>query len=102
MQYEWDTSINLAELLRYTPDNVAVLYNASKWTGEPTDADMTDEWANNGGPDGYGAGGLCYSCTGGPDFSGPHAGGHDILFADWHVKVFAKWGKGEMTRHAQE
>jgi prepilin-type N-terminal cleavage/methylation domain-containing protein/prepilin-type processing-associated H-X9-DG protein len=84
------------------PATVAVLYDRNKWTGEPTDADMTDEWGNSGGPDGYGPGGLWYYHSGGPDFPGPHAGGYNILFADWHVKWFGRWVRGEITRHAEQ
>jgi prepilin-type processing-associated H-X9-DG protein len=80
---------------------LVVLYDRNKWTGVPTDADMTDEWGNAGGPDGYGAGGLWDCYTGGPDFSGPHEGGYNILFADWHVKWFGKWESKSMTRHPE-
>lgn len=68
------------------PGKVIVLYDRNKWTGEPADADMTDEWGNSGGP----------------DYSGPHSGGYNILFADWHVKWYGKWSKGEMTRLAEQ
>ncbi len=84
------------------PQTVVVLYDRNKWTGEPTDADMTDEWGNSGGPDGYGPGGLWNYHSGGPDFSGPHSGGYDILFADWHVKWFGTWDKDKITRHAEQ
>ncbi len=84
------------------PGTLVVLYDRNKWTGDPTDADPTDEWANNGGPDGYGPGGLWNSNAGGPDFSGPHSGGYNILFADYHVRWFGRWVKGMMTRHADQ
>jgi prepilin-type N-terminal cleavage/methylation domain-containing protein/prepilin-type processing-associated H-X9-DG protein len=84
------------------PGTVLVLYDRNKWTGEPADADMTDEWGNSGGPDGHGPGGLWNYHSGGPDYSGTHSGGYDILFADWHVKWYGKWAKGEMTRYAEQ
>lgn len=84
------------------PSAVVVLYDRNRWTGEPTDADMTDEWGNSGGPDGYGPGGLWNSYTGGPNFSGPHGRGYNILFADWHVKWFGSWVKAKMTRYAEQ
>ena len=84
------------------PSQVIVLYDRNKWTGEPTDADMTDEWGNSGGPDSYGPGGLWNYHSGGPDFAGPHSGGYNVLFADWHVKWFGTWAKGQMTRRAEQ
>jgi len=84
------------------PGRVVVLYDRNKWTGEPTDADMTDEWGDGGGPDGFGPGGLWYYHSGGPEFPGPHAGGYNILFADWHVRFFGRWVKGDITRHAEQ
>jgi len=89
------------ERLKYPP-KVVVLYDRNKWTGSSDDADMTDEWANSGGPDGYGTGGLWYYHSGGPDFSGPHSGGYNILFADWHVKLMQHWDEARMTRHAEQ
>ncbi len=82
---------------------LVVLYDRNKWTGEPTDADMTDEWGNarTAFSDSWGPGGLWHYYTGGPDFSGPHEGGYNILFADWHVKWFGKWESKSMTRHPE-
>ena len=87
--------------LKY-PQKVVVLYDRNKWTGEPTDADMTDEWGNSGGPDGYGSGGLWNYHSGGPTFPGPHNGGYNILFADWHVKWFGTWDTDKITRYAEQ
>ncbi|NQT83853.1 type II secretion system protein [bacterium] len=84
------------------PPKVVVLYDRNKWTGAEDDADMTDEWGNSGGPDGYGPGGLWYYHSGGPDFSGPHSSGYNIVFADWHVSFFARWDEGRMTRRAEQ
>jgi len=89
---------NMSEVVNR--DKLIVLYDRNKWTGAEDDADMTDEWGNSGA-DGYGPGGLWYYYSGGPDFSGPHAGGYNILFADWHVKWFGKWASKYMTRHAE-
>ena len=85
------------------PEKVVVLYDRNKWTGTPSDADMTDEWGNWGTDfsDVWGPGGLWYYHSGGPDFSGPHEAGYNILFADWHVKWFGEWDKESMTRHAE-
>jgi len=82
------------------PGKVVVLYDRNKWTGAEDDADMTDEWGNSGGPDGYGPGGLWYYHSGGPDFSGPHHGGYNILFGDMHVAWFGRWDEARMTRRA--
>ena len=89
------------ERLKYPPITV-VLYDRNKWTGAADDADMTDEWGNSGQPDGYGPGGLWYYHSGGPDFSGPHSGGYNVLFADWHVKLITRLIQGKITRHAQQ
>ena len=98
-----DTAAEMFDMGRLKhPGKVIVLYDRNKWTGSPSDADMTDEWANTGGPDGYGPGGLWHYHSGGPDFSGPHSGGYNMLFADWHVKWFGNWVKGKMTRHAEQ
>jgi len=87
--------------LKY-PSKVIVLYDRNKWTTAAEDADMTDEWGNSGGADGYGQGGLWYYHSGGPDFSGPHSGGYNIVFADWHVGFAPRWDKTRMTRHAEQ
>jgi len=84
------------------PGKVIMLYDKHKWVAAPTKADGSDEWGNNSGFDGYGPGGLWYYFTGGPDFSGPHSGGFNILFADYHVKWFGKRVKGKITRHAEQ
>jgi prepilin-type N-terminal cleavage/methylation domain-containing protein/prepilin-type processing-associated H-X9-DG protein len=87
--------------LKY-PSKVVLLYDRNKWTGAEDDADMTDEWGNSGGPDGYGTGGLWYYHSGGPDFSGPHEGGYNVVFCDGHVRWFGKWDRARMTRHAEQ
>ncbi len=90
--------------LKYPP-KVVVLYDRNKWTTAADDADMTDEWGNfsdSSNSDEWGPGGLWYYHSGGPDFSGPHSGGYNIVFADWHVGFFQKWDKGKMTRHAEQ
>lgn len=86
--------------LKY-PQKVVVLYDINKWYDRAHNADPSDEYGNSGF-DGYGPGGLWNCYTGGPDFPGPHAGGYNILFADWHVKWFGKLAKGEITRHAEQ
>lgn len=86
--------------LKY-PQKVVVLYDINKWYDRTHNADPTDGFGNSGF-DGYGQGALWYSYTGGPDFSGPHGGGYDILFADGHVKWFGKLVKGKITRHAEQ
>lgn len=88
--------IRLSELSN--APKLVVLYDRNASTGSPDDADTTDEWGNDGA-DGYGPGGLWYYPSGGPDFFGPHDGGHNILFADWHVKWFGEWNSDCMTRH---
>jgi len=80
------------------PQKVIVLYDVNRWYDRAHNADPSDEYGNSGF-DGYGPGGLFYCFTGGPDFSGPHAAGYNILFADWHVTWFGKLVKGEITRH---
>ncbi len=82
---------------------LAILYDRNRWTRDPSDADMTDEWGNTKREfsDAYGPGGLWHYPYGGPDFSGPHDGGYDILFADWHVKWFEAWDSEKMTRHPE-
>lgn len=86
--------------LKY-PQKVVVLYDINRWYDRTHNADPSDEYGNSGF-DGYGPGGLWYCFTGGPDFSGPHSGGYNILFADWHVNWFGKLVKGEITRHAEQ
>jgi prepilin-type N-terminal cleavage/methylation domain-containing protein/prepilin-type processing-associated H-X9-DG protein len=83
------------------PGMVVMLYDINKWYDRAHNADPSDEYGNTGF-DGYGSGGLWYCFTGGPDFSGPHGGGYDILFADWHVKWFGKLIEGKFTRHAEQ
>ncbi len=86
------------------PPKVVLLYDRNKWTGAEDDADMTDEWGNSqsGSSDQWGPGGLWYYHSGGPDFSGPHSGGYNILFCDGHVGFFSRWSEGRMTRHAEQ
>lgn len=86
------------------PPKVVVLYDRNRWTGSPDDADMTDEWGNEATEfsDEWGPGGLWYYPSGGPDFSGPHDGGYNILFADYHVAWLRHWIREKMTRHAQQ
>jgi len=84
------------------PGIVVILYDRNVKTCEPTDADMTDEWHNDGTGDGFGAGGLWESCCNSPPFPGPHAGGYNILFADYHVRWFGVWITGKMTRRAEQ
>ena len=79
---------------------LVVLYDRNASRGYPDDADMTDEWGNSGG-DGYGQGGLWYSPETGFGYPGPHDGGHNMLFADWHVKWFGEWNSDYMTRHPE-
>jgi len=83
------------------PQKVVVLYDVNKWYDRTHNADPSDEYGNSGF-DGYGPGGLWHCFTGGPDFSGPHGGGYNILFADWHVKWIGKLVKGKVTRHAEQ
>jgi prepilin-type processing-associated H-X9-DG protein/prepilin-type N-terminal cleavage/methylation domain-containing protein len=83
------------------PQKVVVFYDINRWYDRTHNADPSDEYGNSGF-DGYGPGGLWYCFTGGPDFSGPHSGGYNILFADWHVKWFGKLVKGKLTRHAEQ
>jgi len=40
--------------------------------------------------------------TGGPDFSGPHGGGFNVLFGDYHVEWVGRLVKGKITRHAAQ
>ena len=89
--------------LKYSA-KVVLIYDRNKWTTAEDDADMTDEWGNSGTgfSDEWGPGGLWYYHSGGPDFSGPHAGGYNILFADYHVGFAARWDEGRMTRHAEQ
>jgi len=87
--------------LKY-PQKVIVLYDRNSKTGFPENADMTDQWGNNSGGDEWGRGALWNSFTGSPPFSGPHEGGYNILFADWHVRWHDKWDTGKMTRHAEQ
>jgi len=87
--------------LKY-PSKVIALYDRNKWTMNPHAADPDDICGNSRGPDGYGPGALWRALSGGPDFSGPHARGYNILFADWHVSWFNHWDKGKMTRHAEQ
>ncbi len=84
------------------PTRVVALYDRNKWTTASDDADMTDEWGNSGGADGYGQGGLWYYHSGGPDFSGPHAGSYNVLFCDWHVTLMKHWTREKITRHAEQ
>lgn len=88
--------------MAYVTNNhkLVVLYDRNPSMGHPDDADMTDEWENTGG-DGYGQGGLWYSRETGFGYPGPHDGGHNILFADWHVKWFSEWDSDYMTRHPE-
>jgi prepilin-type N-terminal cleavage/methylation domain-containing protein/prepilin-type processing-associated H-X9-DG protein len=86
--------------LKY-PNKVVVFYDINRWYDRAHNADPTDGWANSGF-DGYGQGGLWYSYTGGPDFSGPHSGGYNICFADCHVKWFGKLVEGKLTRRAEQ
>ena len=60
----------------------------------PTDIDPSDEWGS-GVSDLDGKGMLWY-CNG--DKEGPHNTGHNILFADGHVKWFPRWDNNQMTR----
>jgi prepilin-type N-terminal cleavage/methylation domain-containing protein/prepilin-type processing-associated H-X9-DG protein len=83
------------------PHKVVVLYDINKWYDRTHNADPTDGFGNTGF-DGYGPGALWHSYAGGPDFSGPHAGGYNILFADGHVKWFGRLVKGKLTRHAEQ
>jgi prepilin-type processing-associated H-X9-DG protein len=46
-------------------------------------------------------GALWYYHCRGPDFSGPHDRGYNILFADWHVAWCGEWVSEMMTRHAE-
>ncbi len=85
------------------PPMVIVLYDRNVKTCNPQDADMTDETSGSStGGDGYGEGGLWGSCCNSPPFPGPHAGGYNILFADYHVRWFGVWTTGKMTRHAEQ
>lgn len=86
--------------LKY-PQKVVVFYDINKWYDRTHNADPTDGFGNSG-YDGYGPGALWYSYAGGPDFSGPHKGGYNILFADAHVKWFGKLVEGKVTRHAEQ
>ncbi len=103
LNYDSNTGAFDLSRLKY-PSRVVVLYDRNKWTTASQDADMTDEWGNFATPqaDEWGSGGLWYYHSGGPDFSGPHNGGYNIVFADWHVAFFARWDKAKMTRHAQQ
>ena len=83
------------------PQKVVVLYDINKWYDRTHNADPTDGFGNTGF-DGYGPGALWSSYSGGPDFSGPHGGGYDILFADGHIKWFGQFVKGRLTRHAEQ
>lgn len=87
--------------LKY-PQKVIVLYDRNAKTGAAHNGDMTDQWGNNNGGDQWGSGGLWRSHSGSPPFPGPHGGGYNILFADWHVRWHGKWVKGRMTRHAEQ
>jgi len=82
------------------PQKVIVLYDRNEKTAACDDADMTDEWGNSNGGDPWGRGGLWGSHTGSPPYPGPHSGGYNILFADWHVAWFGEWDSEKMTRHA--
>lgn len=84
------------------PPKVIVLYDRNSKTSFPDNADMTDQWGNNNGGDQWGRGALWSSFMGSPPFPGPHGGGYNILFADWHVRWHGKWVKGKMTRHAEQ
>ncbi len=97
-----DSKAGMFDLYRLKyPQKVVVLYDINRWYDRTHNADPSDEYGNSGF-DGYGPGGLWYCFTGGPDFSGPHAGGYNILFADCHVKWFGKLIKGKITRHAEQ
>lgn len=84
------------------PTKVVVLYDRHMFWHAPDDADMTDEWGNNGSFDGYGPGGLWWYQDGGPKWPGPHSGGYNVLFADSHVRWFGKLVVGQLTRHAEQ
>lgn len=86
--------------LKY-PQKVVVFYDINKWYDRAHNADPTDGFGNSG-YDGYGPGGLWYSYTGGPDFSGPHGRGYNILFGDGHVKWHGKLVQDVITRHAEQ
>jgi prepilin-type N-terminal cleavage/methylation domain-containing protein/prepilin-type processing-associated H-X9-DG protein len=83
------------------PTKVVVLYDRHMYWHAPDDADMTDEWGNSGF-DGYGPGGLWWYQDGGPRWPGPHSGGYNVLFADSHVRFFAKLVEGQITRRAEQ
>jgi prepilin-type processing-associated H-X9-DG protein len=101
MRLYFDSLNNGSNMARVTNNHkLVVLYDRNASMGSPDDADMTDEWNNSGG-DGYGQGGLWYSRETGFDYPGPHDGGHNILFADWHVKWFGEWDSEQMTRHPE-
>ena len=103
LNYDSNTgAFDLSRLKR--PAKTVVLYDRNQWTGAEDDADMTDEWGNSGTgfSDQWGPGGLWYYHSGGPDFSGPHRGGYNIVFADWHVTWYGKWDQSRVTRHAEQ
>ncbi len=100
--YSETTEVGRARMSELTNRHkLIVLYDRNSSSGHPDDADMTDDWGNTGGEDGYGQGGLWYSRATGFGYPGPHDGGHNILFADWHVKWFGEWDSETMTRHCE-
>jgi prepilin-type N-terminal cleavage/methylation domain-containing protein/prepilin-type processing-associated H-X9-DG protein len=75
-----------------------VLYDSPTGRGQIADSDPSDEWpgaADQVGGDGHGTGLLWYFNT---PSTGPHSGGHNILFADTHVQWFSRWDSNSMTR----
>ena len=79
-----------------------LLYDSPLARGGADDVDPSDEWgygssgeADQTGGDGHGTGLLWYWVS---LATGPHNGGHNILFADSHTQWFAQWDSNLMTR----
>jgi prepilin-type N-terminal cleavage/methylation domain-containing protein/prepilin-type processing-associated H-X9-DG protein len=91
-------SVVLSDARIASPTRLVILYDSTPNRPDPDDLDPTDEMgtADWTGGDGHGLGHLWYASS--LADSGPHSGGHDILFADSHVQWFAWWNSVAMTR----